>query len=53
MNIDDDFVLDIQITNVVCVFFLARGYLNLRKIALEEAKVIYKHHVGKVLMKLR
>lgn len=51
MDADSDVALDILITNVVCVF-RTRGHLNLRKIALEEANVIYKHHVGKVLMNL-
>ncbi|KAK2489461.1 hypothetical protein MC885_005617 [Smutsia gigantea] len=50
--VDSDVALDILITNVVCVF-RTRCHLNLRKIALEGANVIYKRDVGKVLMKLR
>ncbi|KFZ49184.1 TBPL1 protein, partial [Horornis vulcanius] len=52
MDADSDVALDILITNVVCVF-RTRCHLNLRKIALEGANVIYKRDVGKVLMKLR
>ncbi|XP_060095580.1 TATA box-binding protein-like 1 isoform X1 [Paroedura picta] len=52
MDAESDVALDILITNVVCVF-RTRCHLNLRKIALEGANVIYKRDVGKVLMKLR
>ncbi|CAD7692972.1 unnamed protein product [Nyctereutes procyonoides] len=41
MDADSDVALDILITNVVCVF-RTRCHLNLRKIALEGANVIYK-----------
>uniref|UniRef100_A0A8C0RTY4 TATA box-binding protein-like 1 n=1 Tax=Canis lupus familiaris TaxID=9615 RepID=A0A8C0RTY4_CANLF len=52
MDAASDVALDILITNVACVF-RTRCHLNLRKIALEGANVIYKRDVGKVLMKLR
>lgn len=45
MDADSDVALDILITNVVCVF-RTRCHLNLRKIALEGANVIYKRDVG-------
>lgn len=45
MDAESDVALDILITNVVCVF-RTRCHLNLRKIALEGANVIYKRDVG-------
>nr|XP_023402399.1 TATA box-binding protein-like protein 1 [Loxodonta africana] len=48
MDADSDVALDILITNVVCVF-RTRCHLNLRKIALEGANVIYKRDVGVIL----
>ncbi|OBS82243.1 hypothetical protein A6R68_23774 [Neotoma lepida] len=51
MDADSDVALDILITNVVCVF-RTRCHLNLRKIALEGANVIYKRDVGEKLFAL-
>uniref|UniRef100_G3U9R2 TATA box-binding protein-like 1 n=1 Tax=Loxodonta africana TaxID=9785 RepID=G3U9R2_LOXAF len=52
MDADSDVALDILITNVVCVF-RTRCHLNLRKIALEGANVIYKRDVGVKTLSLR
>uniref|UniRef100_G3TCI3 TATA box-binding protein-like 1 n=1 Tax=Loxodonta africana TaxID=9785 RepID=G3TCI3_LOXAF len=52
MDADSDVALDILITNVVCVF-RTRCHLNLRKIALEGANVIYKRDVGFLLTEER
>nr|XP_008534190.1 PREDICTED: TATA box-binding protein-like protein 1 isoform X1 [Equus przewalskii] len=51
MDADSDVALDILITNVVCVF-RTRCHLNLRKIALEGANVIYKRDVGESVVDL-